>query len=204
MLAQEDENGNERVVYYLSRVLNDVETRYTFIEKLYLALYFSYLKLKYYLIPSEVYVISQTDVIKYTLSSPILHGRVGKWMLTLTEFSLHYVPTKSIEGQILANFLVDHLCVDIKENLVNFIELKPWKLFFDDSYHRKGVGVGILSESPNEEPTKFQFELDYQCSNNADEYEALIIGLNLLLEREVKCRDLRGFLINYQTINKGV
>jgi len=28
MLAQEDENGVERAIYYLSRVLNDVETRY--------------------------------------------------------------------------------------------------------------------------------------------------------------------------------
>ena len=29
MLAQEDENGIERAIYYLSRVLNDVEIRYT-------------------------------------------------------------------------------------------------------------------------------------------------------------------------------
>jgi len=28
-LAQEDENGVERAIYYLSRVLNDVETRYS-------------------------------------------------------------------------------------------------------------------------------------------------------------------------------
>ncbi|XP_045802475.1 uncharacterized protein LOC123896075 [Trifolium pratense] len=34
MLAQEDENGEEKAIYYLSRVLNDVETRYSSIEKL--------------------------------------------------------------------------------------------------------------------------------------------------------------------------
>jgi len=34
MLAQEDENGVENVIYYLSRVLNDVETRYHPSEKL--------------------------------------------------------------------------------------------------------------------------------------------------------------------------
>jgi len=28
MLAQQDENGVERAIYYLSRVLNDAETRY--------------------------------------------------------------------------------------------------------------------------------------------------------------------------------
>jgi len=34
MLAQEDQNGIERATYYLSRVLNDVETRYHPSEKL--------------------------------------------------------------------------------------------------------------------------------------------------------------------------
>ena len=38
MLAQEDENGVERSIYHLSRVLNDVETRYNAIEKLCLCL----------------------------------------------------------------------------------------------------------------------------------------------------------------------
>src|ERR1044072_4359407 len=42
MLAQEDDNGVERAIYYLSRVLNDAETRYSSIEKLCLCLYFSY------------------------------------------------------------------------------------------------------------------------------------------------------------------
>lgn len=33
MLAQKDDNGVERVTYYLSRVLNDAETRYSLIER---------------------------------------------------------------------------------------------------------------------------------------------------------------------------
>ncbi|XP_072074112.1 uncharacterized protein [Arachis hypogaea] len=118
MLAQEDENGNERVSYYLSRVLNDVESRYSPIEKLCLALYFSCLKLKYYLIPRNVYVISKFDVLKYMLSSPILNGRLRKWMLALTEFSLHFVPARAVKGQVLADFLVDHPCIDIDESLL--------------------------------------------------------------------------------------
>ena len=141
MLAQEEENGNERVVYYLSRIVHNVEIRYTSIEKLCLVLYFSCLQLKYYLITSEVYVISQTDVIKYMLSSPMLHGHVGKWMLALIEFSHQYVLSKAIKGQVLVDFVVDHPCVDIKENptghLENFVELNPWRLFFDDSSHKK-------------------------------------------------------------------
>ncbi|XP_057432273.1 uncharacterized protein LOC130725026 [Lotus japonicus] len=39
MLAQEDEDDIERAIFYLSRVLNDAETRYTMIEKLSLTEY---------------------------------------------------------------------------------------------------------------------------------------------------------------------
>src|SRR3954467_11836892 len=83
MLAQEDDNGIERAIYYLSRVLDDAETRYSAIKKLCLCLYFSCIKLKYYIKP--VYVSSHCDVIKHMLSKPILHSRIGKWALALTE-----------------------------------------------------------------------------------------------------------------------
>jgi len=56
MLAQEDENGVERAIYYLSRVLNDAETRYSPVKKLCLCLYFSCSKLKQYIKPVVVYV----------------------------------------------------------------------------------------------------------------------------------------------------
>lgn len=42
MLVQEDDNGLERAFYYLSRVLNNIEIRYSLIEKMCLCLYFSF------------------------------------------------------------------------------------------------------------------------------------------------------------------
>jgi len=90
MLAQEDENSVERAIYYLSRVLNDAETRYHPSEKLCLCLYFSCTKLKYYIKPFDVYVYSHFNIIKHMLSKPILHSRVGKWPLALREYSLTY------------------------------------------------------------------------------------------------------------------
>ena len=58
LLAQNNVKGPEMVVYYLSRVLNSIETRYTPIEKLCLALYFACTKLRHYLIKSYVYLVS--------------------------------------------------------------------------------------------------------------------------------------------------
>ena len=86
-------------------------------------MYFSCTKLKYYLIPCEVFIISQVNVIKYIFSSPMLHNRDGKWMLALTNFSFYFVPAKVVKGQVLANFFVNHLRLEIEE--VNLIETKP-------------------------------------------------------------------------------
>ncbi|KAG5512982.1 hypothetical protein RHGRI_038596 [Rhododendron griersonianum] len=75
LLAQDNENGHEQAIYYLSRRLNECEIKYKPIEKLCLALYFSAIKLRYYMLPSTVHVIAQTDIIKYILTRPILRGK---------------------------------------------------------------------------------------------------------------------------------
>jgi hypothetical protein len=62
-----------------------------------------------------VFIIAQTDVIKYMLSKPILSGRMCKWSLALVEFHLLYVPQKAVKGQALADFLVDHPCNNMLE-----------------------------------------------------------------------------------------
>ena len=53
LLAQKKiSKGHEHTVYYLSKVLNPVEIRYSSIEKLCLALYFACTKPRHYLIKS--------------------------------------------------------------------------------------------------------------------------------------------------------
>ena len=66
-LIQEFE-GKERVIYFVSRRLLDVETRYSPVERLCLCLYFSCTKFRHYLLSAECVVVSKDDVIKYMLS----------------------------------------------------------------------------------------------------------------------------------------
>lgn len=79
MLAQEDDNGVERSIHYLSQILIDPETRYNPIENLCLCICFLCTKLKNCIKHVEVYVYSHFDVIKHMLSKPILYSRIGKW-----------------------------------------------------------------------------------------------------------------------------
>ncbi|XP_059663627.1 uncharacterized protein LOC132309327 [Cornus florida] len=166
MLAQDNEHGKEQAVYYLSRVLTDVECRYSSIEKLCLSLYYSAMKLRVYMRPVDVYILCQTNVIKYMLSRPLITGRIGR---------------------VLADFFADHPSTDIDPWVYDELEssaifLTPWILMFDGSSTADGAGAGIVIISPAGRKASFSFFLDFKCSNNQAEYEALIIGLEILIE----------------------
>ncbi|XP_059635256.1 uncharacterized protein LOC132277412 [Cornus florida] len=196
MLAQDNEHGKEQAVYYLSRVLTNVKCRYSSIEKLCLSLYYSAMKLRVYMRPVDVYILCQTNVIKYMLSRPLITGRIGKWALALMEFNFIYVPQKSVKGRVLADFLADHPSTDIDPWVYDELEssaifLTPWILMFDGSSMADGAGAGIVIISPAGRKVSFSFFLDFKCSNNQAEYEVLIIGLEILIEMAV--RDVKIF-----------
>ena len=90
----------------MSRRLLDAKTRYSSVERLCLCLYFSCTKFRHYLLLPECVVVSKDDVIKYMLSLPILSGRIGKWILALSEFDLSYESAKVVKGQAIADFVV--------------------------------------------------------------------------------------------------
>ncbi|XP_050896003.1 uncharacterized protein LOC127102699 [Lathyrus oleraceus] len=132
MLAQEDDNGVKIAIYYLSRVLNDVET-----------------------------------------------SRIGKRALALTGLYLTCMPLRAVKGQVVTDFIVDH---SIDANALNYVELRPRKLYFNGSSQKDGTGIGVVIISPNKILTKFQYKVEGTCSNNEAEYEALITGLEMLME----------------------
>ncbi|KAI5332367.1 hypothetical protein L3X38_022496 [Prunus dulcis] len=212
LLVQDNKEGKEQAVYYLSRTLTEVERRYSAIERLCLALYFTAVKLRHYMLPHTIYIIAKTDLIKYMLTRPMLRGRIGKWTLALTEFTLRYVPQKAVKGQAVADFLADHPGEEIENmdfldiananlltrvhvclnNPIYSIHLMPWKLYFDGSKTDKASGAGVVLEEPLGIRHCYSFQLDFQCTNNRAEYEALIIGLEMLVELGVQSVEILG------------
>ena len=116
----------------MGRRLIDVETRYTFIEKLCLSLYYACTKLRHYLLSSTCIVTCQADVIKHMLQKPILSCRIGKWAYAFVEYDLTYESLRAIKGQIIADFIVEHRVNDEHDLKVGHIICIPWKLFFDN------------------------------------------------------------------------
>ncbi|CAL8117099.1 unnamed protein product [Prunus armeniaca] len=164
------------------------------------------------MLPFTTYIIAKTDPIKYMLIRPMLRGRIGKWTLALSEFAFRYVPQKSIKGQAVVDFLADHLGEEIKNmdsmdiananlltrahtclnNPIYSIHLTPWKLYFDGSKTDLASGAGIVLEDPLGIKHCYSFQLDFQCTNNKAEYEALIIGLEMLVELGIQSVEILG------------
>ena len=150
----QDLEGKEKVVFYLSRRLLDVETKYSPVEKLCLCLYFSCTRLRHYLLSNECTVICKADVVKYMLSPPILKGRAGKCIFSLTEFDLRYESPKAIKGQAIADFIVDH-----RDYSIGSVEVVPWILLFDGSVGTHGCGIGLVIISPRGASFEFAYTI---------------------------------------------
>ena len=63
---------------------------------------------------------------------------------------------------------------------------------FDGSKNSGGAGAGIVIQSPRYRRIKMSFKFDFQCTNNQAEYEALIIGLKILLQMKASKVHIKG------------
>jgi ribonuclease HI len=59
-------------------------------------------------------------------------------------------------------------------------------LFFDNSACREGQGVGVVLISPRGAVFEQSAHLEYFCTNNQDDYEAILLGLQILSSVGVK------------------
>jgi hypothetical protein len=185
----QEEDGKEFLVAYISRCLLDGEIGYVFVEKLYLSLYYACSKFRHYILSSSCIVACQYDVIKHILLKPILSGRMGKWAYALDEYDLSYEPLRSMKGQVVADFIVDH-AIDVGHS-VDCVQLKPWGLYFDGSVCSKGQGAGCVVVSPSGVYIDLSIILEFAFTNNQVKYESLLHGLEFL--RDLGARDVDVF-----------
>ena len=68
VLVQDDDDGSEHVIYYLSRNLLDTETCYAYVEKLALAAICAVQRFRHYILLRTTIVISDCNPMTYILS----------------------------------------------------------------------------------------------------------------------------------------
>ena len=187
MLAQLDDLGKERAIYYLSKRMLEYETRYIVIEHYCLALVWATRRLRHYMTEYSIHLVSRLDPLRYLFDRPALIGRLMKWLVLLTEFDIHYVTQKSIKGSIVADHLASLLVSDDRaidddfpdEEIAVVTSLPGWRMYLNGAANHFGYGIGVLLISPHGDHIPrsvcLAFSDRYSATNNIVEYEACIL-----------------------------
>jgi ribonuclease HI len=72
------------------------------------------------------------------------------------------------------------------------VSIHPWKLFFDGSACREGQGIGVVLVSPKGAIFEQSIRLQYFCTNNQSDCEAILLGLQILSSMFIKMVEAFG------------
>jgi ribonuclease HI len=105
-------------------------------------------------------------------------GRIGKWATKLNEFTIDYVHRSSIQSQALADFIANWTPEAQGEEIIK--DTEAWTVFCDGSWRTFGAGAAAVLVAPSKVRTCYAAKLDFSCTNNIAEYEALLLGFQKL------------------------
>ncbi|KAK3013410.1 hypothetical protein RJ639_008269 [Escallonia herrerae] len=142
-----EEDGVQKPIYYISKVLQDVETRYPKIDKIALALIILARRLRPYF-QSHTIVVLTDQPLRKVLMSPEASGRLVNWFVELGEFDLQYKPRTAVKAQALADFIVEGTLPEDPPQLVISQVTDPWNLYVDGSSAVGNSGAGIILIRP--------------------------------------------------------
>ena len=108
---------------------------------------------------------------------------------TTPHAQLHENPEERDPSQHVADLITEHNDEQCNrdENDVIPTNNPLWCMNFDGSCTKKSAGAGVwLVDTEKNYSESHAFRLDFKCTNNIAEYEALILGLHLLKELGAK------------------
>ena len=190
-----DDNGIQKLVYYVSKSLHEAEVRYLPLEKAILAIVHATRKLPHYFQAYTVVVLTQLPL-KSVLRTIDYTGRIAIWSTILGAFDIKYMPRTSIKGQVLAGLVVEFAeppveTVVEEQNMdgksVGVISTPGppcWKVYVDGAANQKGSRVGLVLISPEDAIIEKSLRLGSSATNNEAEYEALLQGIAMVRKWE--------------------
>ncbi|KAL5574856.1 hypothetical protein UlMin_016555 [Ulmus minor] len=173
-----------------------METRYSQLEKLALALVSAARKLRPYFQCHPIVVVT-TYPLKGILQKPELSGRLTKWAVELSEYDISYQPRIAIKSQALADFIADfapsaQAPANSELLAIGTPPHSSWTLSVDGSSNMSGAGLGLVLISPEGDIIQQAIKCGFKATNNEAEYEALIAGLMLAKDMGIRKLDVRS------------
>jgi hypothetical protein len=179
-LVHEKQDGQikkQAPVYFVSEVLSLSKKNYTELEKVLYAVLMASRKLRHYFQAYHI-IVPSPQPLKDIIRNREATGRIGKRATELNEFSIDYVHRSSIQSQALADFITDWTPGAQGEEATK--DAEAWTVFCNGSWGTFGAGAAAVLVAPSKVRTCYAAKLDFSCTNNIVEYEALLLGLRKL------------------------
>ncbi|XP_057953956.1 uncharacterized protein LOC131148248 [Malania oleifera] len=124
--------------------------------------------------------------------------------MLLTEYDITYVTRKAIKGSAIAEYLVNRAVKDYQPMEFNFPDKginsiiqeeedpKKWTMLFDRAVNVWGYRIGVVLISLEGKHYPVMAKLIFPCTNNIDEYEACILGLQVAMDQGIKELMVKG------------
>jgi ribonuclease HI len=158
-------------------VLSESKKNYIELEKVLYVVLMASRKLRHYFQAYHI-IVPSSQPLKDIKRNREATGRVGKWAAELNEFTIDYVHRSSIQSQALADFIANWTPGAHEEGTNK--DTEAWTVFCDGSWGTFGAGAAAVLVAPSNVKTCFAVKVDFSCTNNIAEYEALLLRLRKL------------------------
>jgi hypothetical protein len=113
--------------------------------------------------------------------------RLEKWVAELSQHFIEFEKRTSIKSQVLADFIVDWTP---SQSPSEEKKQPEWTIYCDGAWGFTGAGAAAIITSPSGITMKYAARLEFQCTNNIAEYEAILLGL-----RKAKAMGIQRLII---------
>ncbi|XP_075665054.1 uncharacterized protein LOC142634645 [Castanea sativa] len=165
-----DDSSVQRPVYYMSKSPHEVEVRYLSLKKAILAVVHAMRKLPHYFQSHTVVVLTQLPLKSVLVD---LVEKFAKPSLEESAKGLH-MDEKSV-------------------GMISCKELPIWKVYVDGAANQRGLGVRLVLVSSEGLTFEKSLRLGFLATNNEAEYEALLVGMDMVQkweENQSKCSQI--------------
>ena len=90
-----------------------------------------------------------------------------------------------MKSHVLADFIAEFSLRGGRE-MICLVEVISWTIFVDGASSALGAGARIIVITPKGIKLEHSFRLGFKASNNKTEYEALLVGLRIVLDLGAK------------------
>ena len=145
ILYQMDDAGDARMVSVVSRVLSKFERQYTVTEKELLAIIYSLLKFRRFLLGSKFDIVTDHKALTFLLNTPYHNARLTRWILFAQEYDFNITHCRGSDN-VVANFFSRNFESEVDDEKSNYFFVRIMGKIISESPLKNSSAVKMITK----------------------------------------------------------